>query len=116
VVNKRAFWQLICIIALLVAQQAALTHSIWHYRDALPAHKQLVHAGATPYSDDNGGSPQSTLCQQHGILGALLSGTCHAQPPGISAGGSHRLVPATATWHVAQRTPSPHSRAPPVLL
>jgi hypothetical protein len=112
---SRAFLQLICIFALLVAQQAALTHSIWHLRDAVPAHKQ-DDVSAAPHAHESSKSPQSSLCDQHGVLEALLSGTCLAQPPTFSAGGTHRPAVAAVTWRVAQRTPTPPSRAPPVLL
>jgi hypothetical protein len=114
-VIKRAFLQLICIFALLVAQQAALTHWIWHLGDVRHAHEQQGDASAAPHSHDRGESPQSTLCEQHGALAALLSGNCLAQPPVWSTGGAHWLVAATAAWRVAQRTATPPSRAPPVL-
>ncbi|HXF67356.1 MAG TPA: hypothetical protein VNK67_11765 [Burkholderiales bacterium] len=74
---KRAFPWLVCVLLLVVAQQGALTHAIWHLHAhdvgsaarPAPAHSgQDGHAAGHPADD----SPQSGLCGFHLAFGQVL--------------------------------------------
>ena len=113
---KRGWLQLIWIFLLLVGQQAALTHSVWHLRDHLPARHGPEQARAQQPVPGKGQLPQSRLCDQHAALGALLAGDCPSAPVALTGGEAPRPADAAATWRVAQSTSTPPSRAPPALL
>lgn len=114
---KRTVPHFLCALLLLVAQQGALTHQVWHLHDYLPAHEHHDGAGAAPgHSDDETPSSQAELCIFHVALGSLFAGGCTKQPAIAPAGLSDWLASSAATWRVAQPAVTPPSRAPPVLL
>jgi len=113
---KRAILQIVGVALLLVGQQAAITHSVWHLRDHLPGQERQDDARPAKHSHNKGQAPQSSLCDQHSSLGTLLTGDCAAQPLALPAGESHWQFAATAVRRAADSTPTPPSRAPPVLL
>jgi hypothetical protein len=113
---KRALLHFACALLLLVAQHGALTHSVWHLHDHLPAHEQQGSAGAAQHPHDDGQNSQSRLCDLHFALGALLAGGCGGKAAAVPAAVSHWLATPTTVWRVAQSSTTPPSRAPPVLL
>jgi hypothetical protein len=104
----RRLARLFLAAALLVAQQSALAHQIWHFA-ATPAQHA---ADSDPQDTDSGGKP---LCELHAALGAVLGalGSADAAPqfpaPQIDA------VPAEALSAAPAVFVSPSSRGPPTL-
>jgi len=113
---KRSALHFLCALLLLVAQHGALTHSVWHLGNPLPAQEPHRHAVAAQGHDDDGNTFQSKLCDLHAILGTLLAGGYAGQPVAVFMDLSHELVTKPAIWRVAESTATPRSRAPPVLL
>jgi len=113
---KRAFLHFACAFLLLSAQLSALSHSVWHLRDHLPAHEHQDRAGTAGYPGGDEPSSQSQLCDVHAALGTLLAGDCGGQTAATIAGFSQWFVPSNAVWRIAQPAVTPPSRAPPVLL
>jgi hypothetical protein len=113
---KPAFLHFVCALLLLVAQHGALTHSVWHLHDHLPAHQQQDIADAAQHQQDGGHSSQSRLCDLHFALGTLLAGDCSGQPVPATTVLSNWLATSGAAGRVAQPATTPPSRAPPVLL
>ena len=114
---KRAALHFACAFLLLSAQLTALTHSVWHLHDYLPAHAHHDHTGTAP--EPGGGevpSPQAELCIFHAAFGSLFAGGCAAQPAVAAAGFFDWFAIPPAAWHIAQAALTPPSRAPPVLL
>jgi len=112
---RRSTLHFLCALLLLVAQHGALTHSVWHLGNQLPAHEHHDSAGAAHGHDDDGHTSQSKLCDLHAVLGTLLTGGCAGLPAVALTDLSHELASAFATWRVAESTATPRSRAPPVL-
>lgn len=114
---KRTLLHLACAFLLLNAQLSALTHSVWHLHDYLPAHEHHDNAGA---AHEHGGgeapSSQAELCLFHAALGSVFAGGCAGKPVLGTAADSSWLANSTAVWRVAQAVTLPPSRAPPVLL
>ena len=113
---KRALLHAVCAVLLLCAQQGALIHSAWHLHDYLPAHEHHDHAGAAHDDGDEIPPFQAELCVFHAAFSNLFAGGCAAQLTIAAAGYFHWLAIPPAVWHIAQRTLTPPSRAPPVLL
>ncbi len=114
---KRAFLHFACAFLLVTAQLTALTHSVWHLHDFLPAPGQHDHTGAA--HDDGSGetpSPQAELCVFHATFSNLSAGDCAGQPAVATADFSDDFPSFSAVWRVAQAVTHPPSRAPPVLL
>lgn len=105
--------RLVLILALLIAQQAALDHRVWHLAAALP------HSGALPAISKVpvGNIPaQETLCRLHAPLGAVLGIIGGDAPPVILAVAEEvhgTVCGAPAGTHHAVR---PVSRGPPLVL
>lgn len=112
---KRALLHFACALLLLVAQHGALTHSVWHLRDHLPAHEQHDHAGAAQHHEDDEHSSQSRLCDLHFALGTLLAGDCGGQHALATPALAHGLTATVVAWRFAQPAATPPSRAPPAL-
>jgi hypothetical protein len=114
---RRAFLQLILVAVLLVGQQGAIGHALWHLHDFFPAHEQQDgHASDTHDHEGGEGSSQAELCDLHLAFGTLLSGGCAAQPAVVPADLAGVTFASRSTWHLAQARVAFHSRAPPVLL
>lgn len=114
---KRAFLHFACAFLLVSAQLTALTHSVWHLHDFLPAHGQHDHTGAA--HDDGSGeipSPQAELCVFHAAFGSLSAGGCAGQSAVAADTFSDWFASPPAVAHHAQAAVVPPSRAPPVLL
>jgi hypothetical protein len=114
---RRAFLHFACAFLLLSAQLSALTHSVWHLHDYLPAHAHHDHTGAAQHNgNDETPSSQAELCLFHAALGSLFAGGCAKKPVVEAAGLSSWLATSPAVWRIAQSAVVPPSRAPPVLL
>ncbi len=114
---KRAFLHFACAFLLVTAQLTALTHSVWHLHDFLPAHEHDDHTGAA--HDDGSGetpSPQAELCVFHAAFGSLFAGGCAGQPAVAADAFFDWFAFPPAVGHHAQTAVVPPSRAPPVLL
>ena len=113
---RRNALHILCAFLLLFAQQGALTHSVWHLGDHLPAQGHHEHAGATHDDGDAGHSSQSSLCDLHFALGSVLGGNC-ASPALVSLPDLKHDLSATADFQRAALTFASYlSRAPPALL
>ena len=115
---KRGLLQLGCIIALLVAQHAALTHAVWHAHDRIPAQLN-TDAGHTHHNDDtDDGRPssQSGLCGFDlafgDVLGGALGAVLHFAAP---APDNERQQRPLRTRLSVDPVPA-LSRGPPILL
>ena len=99
-------------LALLGAQQLALSHQIWH----LGAGAAQAAAGSAAGGDRGAPAPQERLCDLHASLGAVLGAldcAAHSAPIAATAEVPFGFVelPAAAT-----PAPRPASRGPPALL
>jgi hypothetical protein len=105
--------RLLLVLAFLVAQQAAISHQIWHAA-AAPSH----HAAQAvdQYHYNNSRSPNDQLCAFHSAMGAVLGAITTAVVPDFFAelprSEDFRAVVASAS----QPSPRPASRGPPSLL
>lgn len=112
---KRSVPHFLCALLLLVAQHGALTHSVWHLGDHLPAQEQHDSAGAA-HDGDEGHTYQSKLCDLHFALGSVLGGNC-AGSALVSLPDLELDLSATADFQRAALTSASYlSRAPPALL
>jgi hypothetical protein len=104
--TRRAFLQFVLAALLLFAQQAAVTHAIWHAHGPTPEQhedngKGSFHAGSCDW--------HSAFCQ---VLGAVPSGS----PSHAERHGPAEQAAAPALPRVAALSPAPLSRGPPALL
>ena len=113
---RRAVLPFVCAFLLLSAQLTALTHSVWHLHDYLPAHAHHDHTGAAHNDGDEAPSSQAELCVFHAAFGSLSAGGCAAQPAVAASSFSDWFAKPPAVSHFAQAALTPPSRAPPVLL
>jgi hypothetical protein len=115
-VGKRYFLRIACVLLLLLAQQGALTHGIWHLGNFSVGNLHSAQDDDLRGSRPNDPSPQSGLCDFHFALGALLA----VGGPGEMAIPAIRPVLTRETFPERFRhSPSrltPFSRAPPVFL
>jgi len=110
--TRRAYLQYFCVFLLLVAQQGALTHAVWHAHDG---HHSHAHEQDGAHEDESP-SIQSTLCAFDMAFGQVLGGT---------HGGTMALAYAPivlerfhdlTTPRLRAEAVSPKSRGPPALL
>jgi hypothetical protein len=94
--------------ALLVAQQSALAHEIWHFAAAPAQHA----AGADPQGQVAGGKG---LCDLHTALGAVLGALGSADATPVFAAPGADPVPATVLSPAPAAPLVPSSRGPPTL-
>jgi len=94
--------------ALLVAQQSALAHQIWHFATAPAQHA----AGADPQGQDTGGKG---LCDLHTSLGAVLGALGSADAAPVHAASQVDPIAAAVLPALAAASLSPSSRGPPTL-
>jgi hypothetical protein len=118
---RRAFLQFVLTALLLVGQQGAISHAVWHLHDFFPAHEHSSghHDGQASGAHDHEGdepSSQAELCDLHLAFGTLLSVGGAAQPAVLLADLASVAVPSPSNWRVAPPRVAFHSRAPPVLL
>ena len=114
--SQRYLLNFACAVLLLVAQQAALTHAVWHLGKDVPAQVQEDSGSGSHLPGDSERSLQSRFCDLHFAMGSLLSGDCAGQGLSDSLPLGHSLATSTAAWRVAQPLLIPPSRGPPVLL
>jgi len=96
--------RVLLVIAVLLAQQAALAHDLWHASTS-----QAAQGSKSP------GSKGSKLCDLHDLLGTVLgvaSGTAPA--PAFLALAAPRFTAATPAVREATVL-APHSRDPPLI-
>ena len=104
--------QLFCALALLFAQQAALTHQVWH---AAP------HGGPLEFAvsaEGQGGSqaPQERLCGLHAAFGTVLGALdCTGAGAPASFAGEIAFHSTGLSW-LSARGPKAVSRGPPAPL
>src|SRR5688572_8098999 len=113
---RRAFLHFACAFLLLSAQLTAVTHSVWHLGNALPAHG---HHDQGVAHDEGGGqtpSPQAELCAFHAAFSSLFAGGCAGQLAFAPADSSDWPAISIADRLAARSALTPPSRAPPVLL
>jgi hypothetical protein len=113
---RRVFLHFACAFLLLSAQFTALSHSVWHLHDQLPAHGQHHQDAADDGGDGKTTSPQAKLCVLHAALGSLFAGGCGTQLTFAPADPADRPATSVADRQLARSAPTPPSRAPPVLL
>jgi hypothetical protein len=98
----RRLVRIFCILALLFAQQAALTHAAWHAGEQAAGHERRHDA-----------SFQDKLCDLHGafcqVLGALPKAAAMLPP----VHRAHVLVCSATASCVVTALHTPPSRAPP---
>jgi len=99
--------RLFLVAALLVAQQSALAHQIWHYAAAPTA-----HFAADPHESGSGGN---SLCDQHAALGAVLGALGGADAAPEIFASRLDAVPAAALVAAPAAAVPPSSRGPPTL-
>jgi hypothetical protein len=92
------------VIALLLAQQSALAHDLWH-----AAGSPATQGAKSP------GSKATKLCVLHDLLGTVLGiAGGAAQSPSFLALGEPGFIAAPAVIREAA-TLAPHSRDPPLI-
>jgi hypothetical protein len=105
--TRRLFLGLILAMLLLSAQQAAVTHALWH------AH------GSAPEQHENGeskGSFHAGSCKWHGAFCQVLGGVASGSTSLVEQYGPAEQAAAPALPCIALLSPAPLSRGPPVLL
>lgn len=109
---KSAFLRLLLAALLLVAQQAAVTHAIWHAHDGLAGHVHdtaVVQSGQS-HDDD---STQAQFCGFHVAFGQVL-GMAHGNAAMFAAPVllvEHGPAPDRSCRHIV--FVPPQSRGPP---
>jgi hypothetical protein len=105
---KRTVLSLFYVLAMLFAQQTALTHASWHVPGRAPAQEQQSHQGKVSF--------HSALCDFHGsfaqVLGGAHGSVVHCNDRDVIA---HSAV-EHARAHPALKLPAPRSRGPPAVL
>lgn len=99
------------VLALLVAQQAALAHQLWHAAFGVP------QATATVADKErSGGSPQESLCDLHSALGTVLGALSGSAAAQVAFVVSETAFAALRVPVANLAAPAPASRDPPVSL
>ena len=113
---RRSLLHFTCAILLIVAQQGALTHFVWHLNHHTPGHAydELSSRSHSPQPNDR--KPQPTLCDLHFAMGSLLAGDCAGTSLAAAAQPSSLFTVPSAVWRANHNLLTPPSRAPPVLL
>jgi len=107
----RALARYFIAAALLVAQQSALAHQIWHFA-AAPAQHAAGFERGDPQDKDAGGK---ALCDLHTALGAVLGALGSADAAPEFAAPQVDAVPAAALSQAPAAPLPPSSRGPPTL-
>lgn len=107
----RRLARLFIAAALLVAQQSALAHQIWHFA-AAPA--QLA-AGSAPGDAQDTGAGGKALCDLHTSLGAVLGALGSADTIPEFTTPQADAVPDAALSPTPAAPVPPSSRGPPTL-
>lgn len=107
----RRLARLFIAAALLVAQQSALAHPIWHFASA-PAQ---FAAGFEPGDAQDTGAGGKRLCDLHAALGAVLGALGSADTALEFTAPQADAVPAAALSATPAAPVPPSSRGPPTL-
>jgi hypothetical protein len=96
--------RVLLVVAVLLAQQTALAHDLWHASTS-----QAAQGSKSP------GSKGSKLCDLHDLLGTVL-GVAGGMPqtPAFLALSEPGFIPAAAVIREAALL-APHSRDPPLI-
>jgi len=94
--------------ALLIAQQSALAHQIWHFAAAPAQHA----AHEAPQDTDSSGKP---LCDLHTALGSVLGALDSAAATQDLTAAQADAVPAAVISPARAAVVPPSSRGPPTL-
>ena len=109
--SVRRLLQSACIFLLLFAQQAALTHVLWHALRSAPV--QSVERSAPEVKRQTGAPHIAALCGFHALLGQVLGGAS-----GNARGHAETFVTGESPQHHARELAhqdflAPLSRGPP---
>ena len=109
---RRFLRRLVLVLVLLIAQQSALDHRVWHFAEYV-AHPEALDAFAElPV----GNVPaQETLCRLHAPLGAVLGIIGGDAPPVILAATEEVQVAVRGAPARAHHAIRPVSRGPPLV-
>jgi hypothetical protein len=105
----RRLARLLLAAALLLAQQTAFAHGIWHLSGA-PG--QQVAGSASGESQQGRGN---VLCSQHQALDAVLGALGSADACALPAPQRAEAIPEAVQSSAHRAPPSPSSRDPPTL-
>ncbi len=108
--RARHLARLFLAAALLLAQQAALAHGIWHLSGA-PG-QQVAGSGSGEPQQGRG----NALCSQHEALGAVLGALGSADSCPLPSPQQAEAIPDAVQSSAHRAPPSPSSRDPPTLL
>ena len=113
---RRVLLQLVLAALLLFAQQAAVTHAIWHAAENLPGNGSDtgLDRGYGPSNDEH--SPQAQLCGFDAAFGQVLGGAHGSAGTFLSPELTSEPIALSARPCSGVLSLSFHSRAPPVLL
>jgi hypothetical protein len=104
-----AVLRIVCAFLLLLAQQGALTHDIWH------SAKAASHAGVS-IAGDAKDVKKNRLCEFHAALGSVLGALGgNAPAPAVADTNEIGFKTADASAVIVPPLP-PASRGPPTLL
>lgn len=109
--SARALILLLCAIVLF-AQQAALTHVVWH------AAAQSTHEGNAGASEPDRAPARelASLCAFDAAFAQVLGGGAHGSDPGFTQTAITQVVPYRSRGFVGFEAPTPRSRGPPLIL
>ena len=108
---KARLGRVFLVLALLIAQQAALAHQVWHAAAGAP-HAAGTQAGKEPL----GNPPQERLCDLHSALGTVLGALAGTAVPLFVAVLPETDFAAPPLQAASLAAPAPASRDPPVSL
>jgi hypothetical protein len=97
--------------ALVVAQQSALAHQIWHFASAPERSAQQLDARAS-VPDAGGGA----LCAMHALLGDVLAALDTARAAAACAAPPADAIACAVSTPASPACIAPSSRGPPSLL
>ena len=110
--TARSVARLLLAAALLLAQQTAFAHGIWHLAGT-PAQQVAGSAAGDPKGADAGAK---SLCSQHQALDAVLGALGSAAVCRLPAPPKADAIPGAVQSSAHRAPPSPSSRDPPKLL
>jgi len=103
--------RVLLVMALLLAQQTALAHQLWHAAFGVP------QATATVADNEPSGSAfQEGLCDRHSALGTVLGALTGAAALSLAAVPPETQFTAPRLPAASLAAPAPASRDPPVSL
>ena len=104
--------QLVLVLLVLVAQQSAISHRLWHVAGSVAHHTELQ---AVPEAPLKNVPAQEALCPLHTALGAVLGVIAGDGSPVTLAATEHVRFPIPDLPAGVTRAVRPVSRGPPLL-